>query len=87
MDRDWMLAQLRIAIPEMETKYRSLFDTSGSSKSIKGAAVNRSKRKRLLDLAKLIEYLLLRCPDNITVDNPDMCHAFDRLVEPRRINC
>lgn len=87
MDKEYMLETLRRVIPEMEAKYRSLFSTDGSSKSIKGAAVNRSKRKKLLDLAKLIEYLLMYCPDNMEITNPDLCNAFDRLTEPRRINC
>lgn len=86
MDKEYMLETLRRVIPEMEAKYRSLFDTNGSSKSVKGAAVNRSKRKKLLDLAKLIEYLLMYCPDNMEITNPDLCKAFDRLTEPRRIN-
>ena len=83
MNKEYMLEQLKIAIPLMEAKYRSLFDTSGSSWSSKGAAVNRSKRKRLLDLAKLIEYLLMYCPESMFIDNSDLCSAFDRLVEPR----
>lgn len=86
MDKEYMLETLKRVIPEMEAKYRSLFSTDGSSKSIKGAAVNRSKRKRLLDLAKLIEYLLMYCPEDMVITNPDLCHAFDRLTEPRRIN-
>lgn len=86
MDKKYMLETLKYTIPEMEAKYRSLFSTDGSSKSIKGAAVNRSKRKRLLDLAKLIEYLLMYCPDNMEISNADLCHVFDRLTEPRRIN-
>lgn len=86
MDKEYMLETLKRVIPEMEAKYRSLFSTDGSSKSIKGAAVNRSKRKRLLGLAKLIEYLLMYCPDDMEITNPDLCYVFDRLTEPKRIN-
>lgn len=81
-----MLRVLKQVIPEMEAKYRSLFGTDGSSKSAKGAAVNRSKRKKLLDLAKLIRYLLMYCPDNMEITDAELCNAFDRLTEPRRIN-
>ena len=86
MNKEYMLRVLSYVIPEMEAKYRSLFDTSGSSKSKAGAAVNRSKRKKLLDIAKLIEYLLRYCPDTMEITDADLCRAFDRLTEPRRIN-
>ena len=40
--------------------------------------------KRDLGISKLIEYLLLRCPKGMTVDNADICAAFDKITERAR---
>lgn len=86
MDKEYMLLMIRARIKEVETKYRAYFDTDGPSKSKAGAAVNRSKCLKEMRYLHLIEYLILRCPDTLTIDG-ELCEAFDRLTEPRRTNC
>lgn len=78
-----MLNAIRIRIAEVEKKYRACFDTDGPSKTKNGAAVNRARCLKELRTLKLLEYLLLRCSSNITMDDVDLCAAFDQLTEPR----
>ena len=83
MDKEYMRDMLRARLKEGETKYRACFDTDGPSKSKAGAAVNRSRCLKEMRILHLIEYLVLRCPDTLTIDG-DLCEAFDQLTEPTR---
>ena len=86
MDRDYMLQSVRIRIEELQKKYREYFDTdNGPSRSVSGAACIRSRILKDLGTLKLIEYLLVSCSSKMTIDNEELCRAFDRLVEPRKL--
>lgn len=81
-----MLEMLRQRIKILEINYRKYFDTDiGPSKSKSGAACMRSRIKKDLEVLKLIEYLLMYCPDTMSIDSSSICAAFDKLVEPREL--
>lgn len=82
MDRDYMLSVIKECVDNLEKEYRHYF--APENQTANGAANLRSRVKKDLGLAKLIEYLLLRCPKDMTVDNADICSAFDRLTERAR---
>lgn len=84
MDKQYMLDMIRVRMDEVEKKYRACFDTDGPSKSKAGAAVNRARCMKELRVLRLLEYLVMRCPDTLTMDNADLCAAFDQLTEPSR---
>ena len=85
MNKDDMLALIRIRISELESEYRKYFDTdNGPSKSYSGSACLRSRVKKDLGTLKLLEYLILRCADSVIL-NIENEAAFNRLVEPRRL--
>lgn len=86
MDRDYMLQSVRHRIKELQEKYREYFDTdNGPSRSVSGAACIRSRITKDLGVLKLIEYLLVSCSSKMIIDNDELCRAFDRLVEPRKL--
>lgn len=81
-----MLAQVRYRIKQLESEYRQYFDTdNGPSTSKSGAACIRSRITKDLGTLHLIEYLLMYCPDTMLIDSDDICKAFDRLTEPRKL--
>lgn len=84
MDKEYMIDLIRARLKEVETKYRACFDTDGPSKSKAGAAVNRSRCLKEMRILHLIEYLVLRCPDTMTIESDELCQAFDQLTEPTR---
>lgn len=84
MNKKYMLEVLRQRMHDVESKYRACFDTDGPSKSKAGAAVNRARCLKELRVLRLLEYFILRCPDTLTMDNADLCTAFDQLTEPSR---
>ena len=85
MNKEDMLALIRIRIEELESEYRKYFDTeNGPSKSYSGSACLRSRVKKDLGTLKLLEYLILRCDGSVTL-NEENEPAFNRLVEPRRL--
>ena len=77
MNKEYMLKEIRTLIAELQKQYRSYFsnenNTAGSNAS------QRSRTKRALDRAKLVEYLLMYCPDTMVIDDQDICDAFDKL--------
>lgn len=79
MDKEYMLSVLKDAITALEREYRFYFNPEGKSEN--GAATMRSRLKKDIGLAKLIEYLVMRCPGTLTVDSPELCAAFDRITE------
>lgn len=86
MNKEFMLAQVRYRIKELEQQYRSYFDTDGGpSTSVSGAACMRSRVTKDLGTLHLIEYLLINCPDSLSIDSESICKAFDRLTEPRKL--
>lgn len=86
MNKEFMLAQVRYRIKQLETEYRQYFDTdNGPSTSKSGAACIRSRITKDLGTLHLIEYLLMYCPDTMLIDSSDICKAFDRLTEPRKL--
>ena len=84
MNKQYMLAVIKIRLKDVERKYRACFDTNGPSKSKSGATVNRSRCMKEIRTLRLIEHLILRCPDTLTIDNEELCKAFDQLTEPGR---
>ena len=86
MDKEYMLNTIRARLKQCETLYRSYFSTdTGPSKSASGAACMRSRYKRDIELLKLLEYLVMYCPDNMLIESADIIAAFDRITEPRRL--
>ena len=86
MNKEYMLALIRDRIKELEKIYRDYFDTdNGPSKSHSGSACLRSRTLKDMGTLKLIEYLLVYCPDSMEIVSEDITKAFDRLVEPRRL--
>lgn len=86
MNKEFMLAQVRYRIKQLESEYRQYFDTdNGPSTSKSGAACIRSRITKDLGTLHLIEYLLMYCPDTMLIDSDDICKAFDRLTEPRKL--
>ena len=86
MNKEYMLALTRERIAQLEAKYREYFDLdNGPSKSYSGASCIRSRIKKDLGTLKLIEYLLVYCPDSMSIESDDITQAFDRLTEPRRL--
>lgn len=87
MNKQYLLAAIRQRIAQVESEYRKYFDLeNGPSKSYSGASCMRSRLKKDLGTLRLLEYLVLRCPDDMTLpDNDELVKAFDRLVEPRRL--
>lgn len=84
MKKDYLLRMIRQRITELETKYRDYFDLdTGNSKSYSGAACMRSRIKKDLGTLKLLECLVMYCPNTMRLDNQEICDAFERLVEPR----
>ena len=77
MDKEFMLAEIKALITELEKQYRSYF--SNETHTVGSNASQRSRTKRALDRAKLIEYLLMYCPDSMVIENQDLCDAFDKL--------
>ena len=85
MDKEYMLTAIRGRITELEVQYRKYFDQeTGPSKTYYGAACMRSRVKKELDTLKLIQYLLLYCPNTMEIESAELTAVFDRLVEPRR---
>lgn len=82
MDREYMLSVIKECIENLEKEYRSYF--SREDRTENGSATMRYRMKRDLGISKLIEYLLLRCPKGMTVDNADICAAFDKITERAR---
>lgn len=82
MDKQYMLSMLSQRIEELEALYRGYFDFT--SYTYGSAASMRSRIKKQLYQARLLEYLIMRCPDTMTIEDKDLCQAFDMLVEPRR---
>lgn len=86
MNKEYMLSVIKERIKALESEYRKYFDLdNGPSKSYSGAACIRSRIKKDLGVLKLIEYLLVYCPDTMEIVNDELCNVFDRLVEPRRL--
>jgi hypothetical protein len=86
MNKEYLMNLVRQRITELESAYRSYFDLdNGPSKSYSGAACARSRIKKDLGTLRLLEYLLMYCPDSMTIDNQEICDAFDRLTEPRKL--
>lgn len=79
MNKEYMLGVLKDAITALEKEYRFYFNTEGKSEN--GAATMRSRLKKDIGLCKLIEYLVMRCPGTLTVDNAELCAAFDRITD------
>jgi hypothetical protein len=77
MDKEFMLAEIRSIIAELEKTYRSYFSNENHTNGTN--ASQRSRAKRALDRARLIEYLLMYCPDTMVIDDQDLCDAFDKL--------
>lgn len=85
MNKEYMLALIRERIEQLEAKYRSYFDLdNGPSKTYYGSACLRSRTKKDIDTLKLLEYLLMYCPNTMIIENENLIKAFDRLTEPRR---
>ena len=85
MDKKYMLIAICNRIAELEKQYRKYFDQeTGPSKTYYGAACMRSRIKKELETLKLIQYLLMYCPDTMEIDSAELTAVFDRLVEPRR---
>lgn len=86
MNKDYLLTQIRARIEQVEVEYRKYFDLeNGPSKSYSGAACSRSRLKKDLGTLRLLEYLIIRCPDTMELID-SLVEAFDRLVEPRKLN-
>lgn len=86
MDKEYMLSMVKVRIAELESIYRGYFDTDkGPSKTYMGSACLRSRTLKDINTLKLIEYLLMYCPDTMIIDDPTITAAFDRLAEPRRL--
>jgi hypothetical protein len=86
MNKEYMLTLIRERIEQLEVIYRKYFDTeNGPSKSYRGSACMRSRTKKDLGTLKLLEYLLMYCPDSMEIESEEITKAFDRLVEPRRL--
>lgn len=86
MNKEYMLKVCQERIKELQSKYRLYFDTDkGPSKSISGAACIRSRILKDIRTLKLLEYLLMYCPDTMSIDNQELQDAFDRLTEPRKL--
>lgn len=82
MNKEYMLSILKDAIEALEKEYRFYFDANNcAGKSENGAATMRSRLKKDIGLCKLIEYLVMRCPGTLTVDNAELCAAFDRITD------
>ena len=77
MNKEYMLKEIRALIAELQKQYRSYF--SNEENTVGSNASQRSRTKRALDRAKLVEYLLMYCPDTMTIDDQDICDAFDKL--------
>lgn len=85
MNKEYLLSVIRQRIKQVESEYRKYFDLeNGPSKSYSGAACMRSRLKKDLGTLRLLEYIITNCND-ITLDDDELCNAFDRLVEPRRL--
>lgn len=86
MNKKYLLELVQARIKQLQDEYRSYFDLeNGPCKSYSGAACMRSRCKKDLGTLQLLEYLLMYCPDNMEIESQDICDAFDRLVEPRRL--
>lgn len=86
MNKEFMLAQVRYRIKQLEAEYRKYFDLDdGPSKSVSGAACIRSRIMKDLGILHLIDYLLMYCPDDMVIESETVCKAFDRLTEPRKL--
>lgn len=86
MNKEYMLTLIRERIKQLEITYRSYFDTdNGPSKSYHGSACMRSRTLKDMNTLKLIEYLLMYCPDTMEIVSEELIKAFDRLTEPRRL--
>ena len=77
MNKEYMLKEIRTLIAELQKQYRSYF--SNENNTVGSNASQRSRTKRALDRSKLIEYLLMYCPDTMVIDDQDICDAFDKL--------
>lgn len=85
MNKEYLLSVIKQRIKQVESEYRKYFDLeNGPSKSYSGAACMRSRLKKDLGTLRLLEHIITNCKD-ITLDDDDLCNAFDRLVEPRRL--
>lgn len=79
MNKEYMLSVLKDAITALEKEYRFYFVAEGKTEN--GSATMRSRMKKDIGLCKLIEYLVMRCPGTLTVDNAELCAAFDRITD------
>jgi hypothetical protein len=77
MNKEYMLKEIRTLIVELQKQYRSYFNNENNT--VGSNASQRSRTERALGRAKLIEYLLMYCPDTMVIDDQDICDAFDKL--------
>ena len=83
MDKQYMKDLLEDTELRIKTEVKILTNVDDFKSA---AAVNRSKRKKDLGLTRLLLHLLHYCPENMEINDEEICRAFDRLVEPRRSN-
>ena len=86
MDKQFLLEAIKTRIEELVKKYRSYCDTeNGPSKSTSGSACLRSRTKKDMDTLKLLEYLIMWCPDSFEITDKEIQDIMDRYIEPRRL--
>ena len=86
MDKDFILHAIKARLEELGKKYREYCDIdNGPSKSASGSACMRARVKKDIDTLRLVEYLVMWCPDSFEITDKDMSDIMDRFLEPRRL--
>ena len=86
IDKQFMIQSLNFRIEALLQKYRRTFDVEPSKVNYNSVTVTRSRVLQQINTCKLLNELCKYMPDDASVEDNDACKAFNKIVEPRRIN-
>ena len=86
IDKQFMAQALNSRIDELVQKYRRTFDIGPDKTNYNSVTVTRSRVLQQINTCKLLNELCKYMPDDGEIEDDDACKAFNKIVEPRRIN-